>query len=576
MRLQKNSFFTIFFLFLCETLFAQQPKLSEFYLIQRQYESLSENDPAALPIVDRLIQKAKHDNNQLQLFLGYKDARYYSSDPLVKLKYADSAIYVAMAKKDDSLLSSAYMSKGIVYYFYLRKYKLALNEYLKAFDKNKNNSDPYYRNKLNYHIGVVKSYIGYYRDALGDFEEAREFFEVEIQKYQHPNLMYGNQRGYLNTIHQMAVCYRKLGEYKKADSLVALGLLKSSKNTDFHQEHSYFLKEEGIRRFRLKDYKDAVNTLSAGLAGITDAKDFAWLTVAYSYLGRSKWGQGNTLEAINDYKRVDSIFIKHKFVLPEVRDIYVDLINYYGQQNELSQALYLTNQLVKVDKILEEDFVYLSSKIHREYDTDKLLRDTEKVQRKSWMIITSYIVVCFVISFGAFYLVLRFKSRKKVAGQNKILGINLAGGSFTSSEEGAFRVRTYKKSEIPDDIVVSVLAKLKYFEDNREFLDGNVRLKTLAKRFGINHNYLSEIIHEHRGANFHLYLCELRIAYITKKLETDPEYLKYSSATLAKECGITSRTNFSKIFLQVNGMSYTQYLSKIKAGGGIEKLSVNE
>ncbi|MDR6513678.1 helix-turn-helix domain-containing protein [Chryseobacterium camelliae] len=576
MHLHKNSFLTIIFLLLCEILFAQQQKLSDFYLIQRQYESLPENDPSALPLVAKLIRKAKTENNPTQLFLGYKDARYYSSDPHIKLKYADSAIYVAMAKKDDSLLSSAYMSKGIVYYFYFKKYKLALNEYLKAFDKNKNNKDPYYRNKLNYHIGVVKSYIGYYRDALDDFEEGREFFESEIQKYQHPNLMYGNQRGYLNTIHQMVVCYRKLGENKKADSLIALGLFKSSKNTDYKQEHSYFLKEEGIRRFRNKDYKGAVSTISAALPGIFDAKDFAWLTVAYSFLGRSKWEQGNTAEAVNDYKRIDSVFVKHNFVLPEVREIYVDLINYYGQRNDTSQSLHFTRQLIKVDKILEEDFVYLSSKIHREYDTDKLLRDTEMSQRKSWMIVTSYIIACFIILFGAFYLVLRFKSRKNVAGQNNILGINLAGGSLALSEEGAFRVRSYKKTEIADDIVASILAKLKDFEENREFLDGNIRLKSLAKSFGINHNYLSEIIHEHKGCNFHLYLCELRIGYITKKLNTDPTYLKYSSTALAKECGITSRTNFSKIFLQVNGMSYIQYLSKIKAEVSNAEIRVEE
>lgn len=574
MNRQKFHFLSIILFFLCEFLFAQQQKLSDFYLIQRQYESLPENDAAALPLVRKLIQKAKFENNLMQVFIGYKDARYYSAEPQVKLKYADSAIYVAKVIKNDSLLSSAYMSKGVVYYFYLKKYKLALNEYLKAFEKNKNNKDPYYTNKLNYHMGVVKSYIGYYREALNNFEEGRAFFEGEIRKYQHPNLMYGNQRGYLNTIHQMAVCYRKLDNYKKADSLVAVGLAASSKNVDYRQEQSYFFKEEGIREFRNKQYGSAVKILNNSLSELVQVNDFAWLTVAYSYLGKSKWEQGNIVEAIRDFKRIDSIFVKHNFALPEVRDIYIILINYYGNQNNTVESLYFSNQLIKFDKILEEDFVYLSSKIHRDYDTDKLLRDRETVERKSWMALTSYIILCFIVLFGAFYMVLRIRSRKKVAGQNNILGINLAGGTLSFSE-GAFRVRTYKKSEIADDIVASVLAKLKDFEEDRKFLDSNVRLKTLAKRFNINHNYLSEIIHQHRGANFHLYLCELRIAYITRKLETDPEYLKYSSATLAKECGITSRTNFSKIFLQINGMSYTQYLNKIKAKGTIEKLSVD-
>ncbi|MDQ1805022.1 helix-turn-helix domain-containing protein [Chryseobacterium sp. CKR4-1] len=561
---------------MCELLFAQQQKLSDFYLIQRQYENLPENDVAALPLVGKLICKAKLENNQKQLFLGYKDARYYSAEPQVKLKYADSAIYVAKAIKNDSLLSSAYMSKGVVYYFYLKKYKLALNEYLKAFEKNKSNKDPYYRNKLNYHIGVVKSYIGYYREALNNFEEGRAFFEGEIKKYQHPNLMYGNQRGYLNTIHQMAVCYRKLDDYKRADSLIAVGLAGSSKNGDYRQEQSYFLTEEGIREFRNKHYSSAVKMLNNSLSELIQVNDFAWLTVSYSYLGRAKWEQGNTGEAIRDFEKIDSIFVKHNFVLPEVRHIYVDLINYYADKKDNTKSLYYSRQLLKVDKILEEDFVYLSSKIHQEYDADKLLQEKDKLQRISWIRGTVYMIILFIFSFGAFYLLLRLRSRKTVTGRNSILGINLAGGTLNMEGEGAFRIRTYRKTDIGNGIVEDVLKKLSEFEANHEYLNEHIKLKSMAKSFGVNHNYLSEIIQAHRGTNFHLYLCELRISYITEKLDTDREYHKYTSETLAKMCGISSRTNFSKVFLQINGMNFTQYLHKVKSEMGGASISINE
>lgn len=569
-------FLSIILLFLCELLFAQQEKLSDFYLIQRQYENLPENDAAALPLVGKLIRKAKLENNNTQLFLGYKDARYYSVDPQVKLKYADSAIYVAKAIKNDSLLSSAYLSKGVVYYFYLKKYKLALNEYLKAFEKNKSNKDPYYRNKLNYHMGVVKSYIGYYREALNDFEEGRAFFEGEIKKYQHPNLMYGNQRGYLNTIHQMVVCYRKLDDYKKADSLIGVGLAGSSKNADYKQEHSYFLKEEGIREFRNKHYGNAVKMLNSSLSELIKVNDFAWLTVSYSYLGRANWEQGNTGEAVRDFEKIDSIFVKHNFILPEVRHIYVDLIDYYADQKDTTKSLYYTKQLIKVDKILEEDFVYLSSKIHHEYDADKLLQEKDKLQRLSWIRGTVYMIVLFIFSFGAFYLLLRVRSRRTVMGRNSILGINLAGGTLNLPGEGVFRMRTYKKTDIGNSIVEDVLNKLSDFEANHDYLMEHVKLKSMAKSFGVNHNYLSEIIQAHKGVNFHLYLCELRIKYITEKLDTDPEYHKFTSDALAKKCGISSRTNFSKVFMQVTGMNFTQYLNKVKSEMDTAAISLNE
>lgn len=562
-------FLSIIFLFPCESLFAQKEKLSEFYLIQRQYESRAENDSTALPLVQKLIRMAKAKENQMQLYLGYTDARYYSPDPALKLKYADSAISVAVKKKNDSLLSSAYLSKGVVYYFYLKKYKLALNEYLKAFEKNKSRKDPYYRNKINYHIGVVKSYIGYYADALSDFEEARQFFENETKKDLHPNLMYGNQRGYNNTLHQMAVCYRNLHDFKKSDSLVAIGLGNTWKNSDYKQEHSYFLKEEGINRYRKGDFDGAIRSLQNSLQNLIAINDFSWLTVSYAYLGKAQWKLGHAEEGIKNFDKIDSIFNRHSFVLPEVRDVYEDLIVYYKEKNDASKALYYTTQLIKVDKVLEKDFIYLSSKIHKEYDTKRLLQEKALLERqismRGWLIITAI----FITAFIAFYVVLRIRSRKKGAGNNSLFGINFGSSSPIPIQDGTFRIRHYSRTEIGQDVVDEILSKLTEFEVNKEFLEQKIDLKSVAKKFEVNSNYLSNVINEHKGASFNRYLSELRINYITEKLITDPLYRKYNSATLAKECGIASRTNFSALFTEINGISFSDFIRKNKYEDGI-------
>mgnify|MGYP002424253928 FL=1 len=217
-----------------------------------------------------------------------------------------------------------------------------------------------------------------------------------------------------------------------------------------------------------------------------------------------------------------------------------------------------------MDSVLEKDFVYLSAKIHREYDADKLLQKQHTLQRSSSMKIGASLVGVFIIIVGTFYIMLRTKSRKRVLGQNKILGINLAGGTLNISGEREFRVRTYKSSGISSGIVSNVLQKLEEFESSNAFLDKTVKIRSLAKKFGVNQRYLSEIIQEHRGANFHMYLCELRISYITDKLNTDDEYLKYNSETVAKECGFSSRSNFSKVFTQLNGVNFTEFVKKRK------------
>lgn len=536
--------------------------MSDFYMIQRLYENRPENDSTALPFVDKLLHKAKSEQNLNQLFRGYNDARFFTPDPYDKLKYADSAILVATTLKDDKLLSRAYLSKGIVYYFNFKKYKLALNEYLKAFEKNDSDSDPYYRNKIRYHIGVVRSYIGLHEDALEEFKRNRSFFEGQIKKDMHPNLMFGNQRGYYNTLHQMAVCYRNLHNYRLADSIVSVGLANTLKNEDFKQEHSYFLKEQGISKYRNKDYQGAIKTLELSLPALQDINDFAWITVVYSYLGKSKWQLGNFEDAIKDYEKIDSIFIKYSFVLPEVSPVYQDLIRYYSEKNNSAKSAYYSSQSSKVDKVLENNFVYLSPKIYRRYDAEKLLKETKERERQISANVWISIVVIFTTIFMLFYMMLRIRSSRKGIGNSRFLGINLGVAEPEPKTEGTYRVRTYLKTDIDGSLERDILNKLAEFEKNNGFLELNLDLKKMAEKFGVSSNNLSEVIHAHRNASFTLYLSELRIFYITEKLRYDDTYLKYKSEALAIKCGINTRQTLSRLFREINGIHLEKFLKE--------------
>lgn len=75
--------------------------------------------------------------------------------------------------------------------------------------------DPYHQNRLNYLIGVVKSYMGYYDEALPIFVKTQNYFTTELNKQQHPNILYDCRRGYFNSLHQLA------------DSIVSDGLTRA-------------------------------------------------------------------------------------------------------------------------------------------------------------------------------------------------------------------------------------------------------------------------------------------------------------------------------------------------------------
>ncbi|WOC53162.1 hypothetical protein BPO_p0079 (plasmid) [Bergeyella porcorum] len=67
-------------------------------------------------------------------------------------------------------------------------------------------------------------------------------------------------------------------------------------------------------------------------------------------------------------------------MIPELRENYEILIKNAKQNNEKEEELYFINQLLKIDKILSTDFSELSSKVHRDYDTAKLLEEKARLE----------------------------------------------------------------------------------------------------------------------------------------------------------------------------------------------------
>lgn len=117
---------------------------------------------------------------------------------------------------------------------------------------------------------------------------------------------------------------------------------------------------------------------------------------------------------------------------------------------------------------------------------------------------------------------------------------------------------------IPEKTELVILEKLKKFENSKQFLNPDLSLNSLAKEFNTNTSYLSEIINKHIGKNFKTYINELRIRYITQKMQENPEYLTYKISYLADEAGFISRTSFTTIFKSVTGISPSVFIESLQ------------
>ncbi|MFC4163880.1 helix-turn-helix domain-containing protein [Epilithonimonas zeae] len=523
---------------------------------------MKKNDERALPYVHQYIAEAKKQNDFKYLAQGFKDAIFYSADEQVKLMYADSTIIAALKTKDNDLISNAYLGKGIIYYFNFKQFEQALNEYLKAYQYIEKSNDLYQINKVKYHLGVVKSYLGFFDEALDLFTDCNIYFKEQLRTKKHLNLRYNDEKGYLNSLHQMIICYRNLKKNETADSLIDDGLRFINDRKTFSLEQSYLLKCKGISEFYKSNYTGAKISLKKALPQIIKAKDFSWEAVIYYYLGKTYSAGRSDVKAVRYFEKVDSIFTKTSFILPELRICYEDLINYNHRQKDFRNELYYTKQLLKVDSILGKNFSYLSPKIHRQYDKQSLLKMKEELEQKANNR-TVIALLTVLLSFSIILiLVLKYRKEKFIASKYRLLYEKLNRGESEKQIKHLEKpeIGEHKKSILKPELLDVIAEKIQFFEQHKIFLQKGITLSVLAQKLDTNTYYLSSFINETFNMNFSQYLNHLRINYITELLFNDKRFLNYTVEALAEECGMASRQSFSDIFFEINGIRPADFI----------------
>lgn len=546
-----------------QLLFSQQKKEKTYREIRDYYQKMTIDDVRAMSYVRLYIQKAKKEKNFSKLIQGYRDARQF--DLHNKIKYADSALTISLKYGTRDDISKEYLSKGIIYYFYQKKYRLALNDYLKAYQYSKGSEDQYHHYKVIYHLGIVKEHLGYYEEALKHFEESGKFYSSQIQKNQHENIQFNYKKAYFNSLHQMTVINRYLKNFSKSDSLSRIGFDLTKNDNDFLLENSYFLKCMGISKFLNQNYAGAQSDLEKALPNILKRNDFAWVSVIYYYLGKISEVKKDENITIAYYSKIDSIFEKHQFILPEIYRSYNYLIDYY-MNKDVQKQLYYTSQLLKADSLITRDYPYLSHKLHKDYDRSKLIEQKENIEKKSRRKIILAQVLILSGTIVLIFFVIRIRKDQKIKKQYNLLQKRIAEGTYNrhdiineDSEE-----YTLRKTSISPEMAAEIKEKLEKFEKELQFVKKGITQKSIASKMGTNSHYLSVYINENKGMNFNKYMAELRINYITTLLNTNSKYLNYTIEALAEECGIAARQNFSKLFFEINGIRPTDYIKKRK------------
>ena len=483
------------------------------------------------------LAKAKREKNFGQMAHSYK-ALIYTSNKKLQLIYVDSMLATAKRTADIEFIASGYMTKGVVQYD-RKEHMNALDSYLKADEYISKTNNPYLSYKVKYVIAQIKYYLEFYDEATALFQECVNYFKEN------------NDRAYLNSLHSLGLCYNRIGKYDLCSQMNQTGLSAGVRIKNSEME-PYFVHSEGVNQYFKHNYPDAIKKLKKALPAIKEYNDFTNETTAYFYIGKSYWALKLKKKALPYLKKIDEAFKNQKYIRPDLREAYEILIDYYKQQNNKDLELYYNNTLIKVDQQLLKDYKYLSGKIHKEYDTKKILRTHRNIEQYRTIIITIMTVIISILVYRHYKnkrLFEELMNRKPETAQ-----------SLVSNNTG-------KETEldINPELVTVILKNLEKFERNKKYLEKDMTLAKMASILNTNMKYASKIIARYRNKGTVDYISHLKIDHIIELLKNENKYRNYTNKALGEESGFGSTQIFTRAFNNRTGLSPTYFISKLRS-----------
>ncbi|WP_338731724.1 helix-turn-helix domain-containing protein [Mangrovimonas cancribranchiae] len=246
------------------------------------------------------------------------------------------------------------------------------------------------------------------------------------------------------------------------------------------------------------------------------------------------------------------------------------------QINQDLAVNYLASNKKSQHKVYNDEFLVLNNQVEQieQESINNLYNQLQNLGERSLEInkekqsrLRNIFLICalLVLTLGAF-VVFKSESRKKRLREI----INYLEISRTNYLKTRPKPKTISKKRKTKGIVISeetenaILAKLNRFEKSKKFLNKDMSLAVLAGQFETNTKYLSEVIHKYYNDNFNTFINKLRVDYIIKQLQKDPNYVNYKISFLAEECGFSSHSSFTTVFKSIVGMSPAKFINLIR------------
>ncbi len=518
-------------------------KSYEYFLEKLQVDEQDEN---SIVLSNAYLQKAKSEKNWKQMMNAYKII-LHQVPKRQRIFYADSMIVTARRTKENDLIGSAYLTKGIVYYD-LQDFNNALDNYLIADEFIATTTDEYLKYKAKYNIAQIKYYLGFYDEAALLFQENIRYFKSE------------DDIPYLTSLHALGLCYNRLGKYELCSATNDKGI-KEATELEYYDAIPRFVNSEGINQYFKKNYAVSIAKLNESLPTFIKSKDSAGETVTYFYLGKNYWALNQTEKAIQYFIKVDEAFIEKNYTYPDLRESFEILIDHYKSKNDHPNQLKYIDQLLLADKYLNSNYKYLSGRIHKEYDTKKLIQAKDEIEEllrfEKKQNIFFIILIAILIGWLGYMI---YKARENKRKFRKLMERKTQQSKPTAE----IKLKNTGNLNINPDVIASVLKHLDKFEASEKFLAKDITLPKLAKMFDSNIVYVSKIISHSRQKKSTDYVNDLKIDYIIIQLRENSRFRNYTNKALGEEAGFSTTQHFTRAFSKNTGISPTYFIQELK------------
>lgn len=505
------------------------------------FEASTSKDEQKL-VASIILDRGYHSNKVETLVNGFEMLYELSVSESTSLQYVDSLLKYNSIQPQENYPETAYYFKGLTHYN-SGKYELAMEFYSKAYELSLGKSNPYMILRSNHAIAILKNTIDRYDEATATFENNLDYIESnQLQLIQ--------TTFYLATMYALGNGYNMKEEFLKANNIIEKGISFSKKigeiEYQYHFEllHGATLALQGEYQQSIKKVKRAINNSEMNSQTYAAAINI----LSYCYLELEE-----EIKALEYLHELDSIHIHHPEALLQVaegNEIYSD---YYSKINNIEKELYHLKVQEEINKELQIDKIKLGERIGALEAFSKQFNvssNESRIKRRNIKFGVGIIVILLA------YLITLWKA--KLSTYTNIIETS----SYLPPSEKEMEAKNVPVN-ISESKINQILNSLDAFEKEGNYLNPNLTLAKLAKEFDTNSTYLSLVINRNKNVNFSTYLANLRIAYITDKLDNSNQLRNYTIEAISKECGFSNSSTFARAFVKRTGKKPSEYLASL-------------